>query len=308
MAKNTSPVSWAHLATMATFVLLWGSAAIVTRLALNHGSVFAVLILRFALALIATVLIGLHGRKVLPQPGTRWPIAGTGLLLIGSYSVCYFQAMAQGITPGLLATLLGVQPILTLLVTERRFSSWRLLGLLLAFAGLVLVVLQSLLLAKLSLLGIGFALGALLCMTAGTLLQKRIHQPPTEVLPLQYLVTLLLCLCFAPFHPFHVEFSVEFLIPLLWLGLVTSVGSQFLLYRMIRSGNLVNVTSLFYLVPMVTVVLDYVVFGNTLPKLAFVGMVAIVAGLMAVFQFKEVKKVHVIQQETVFKENQACRT
>lgn len=269
---------------MSTFVLLWGSAAIVTRWGLDHGSVFALLVLRFAIALGALLLIGLPGRRWLPLAGTRWQVAGTGLLMIGGYSACYFQAMAHGITPGLLATLLGVQPILTLLLTERRFSAWRLLGLLLALAGLTLVVYQSLVLTRLSGLGMAFALGALLCTTLGALLQKRIQQPPAEVLPLQYGVTLLLYLCLVPLQPIHLEPSAGFLIPLLWLGLVISVGAQLLLYRMIRSGNLVNVTSLFYLVPVVTVLLDYLVLGNAMPTLAIGGMAAILAGLALVFR------------------------
>ncbi len=286
---TSKPASWAATAAMSAFVLLWGSAAIFTRWGLDHGSVSALLLLRFALALCALFLIGLPKRRWLPQPGTRRQVAGTGLLLIGGYSVCYFQAMAHGITPGLLATLLGVQPILTLLLTERRFSAWRLSGLLLALAGLMLVVYQSLVLAKLSVPGMSFALGALLCMTFGAMLQKRIRQAPAEVLPLQYLATLFLYLCLAPFQPFHFEASVEFLIPLLWLGLVISVGAQLLLYRLIRSGNLVNVTSLFYLVPVVTVILDYLVLGNAMPAPTLAGMAAILAGLVLVFR-KEAPK------------------
>ena len=270
---------------MPTFVLLWGSAAIFTRWALDHSSVFAVLILRFALALGALLVIGIPSRRWLPLPGTRWQVAGTGFLLIGCYSICYFQAMAHGVTPGLIATLLGVQPVLTLLLTERRFSPLRLLGLLLALGGLVLVVYQSLILSRLSVLGMSFALAALLCMTFGAMLQKRIQQPPQEVLPLQYLVTLMLCLLFVPFQPFHFEASVGFLIPVLYLGLVVSVGAQLLLYRLLRSGNLVNVTSLFYLVPVVTLILDYLLLGNALPALAAAGMVAILAGLALVFRY-----------------------
>ena len=275
---------WAAPAAMSSFVLLWGSAAIFTRWGLDHGSVFALLILRFAMALGVLLIIGVPRRQWLPEPGTRWQVASTGLLMIGFYSVCYFQAMAHGVTPGLLATLLGVQPILTLLLTERRFSAARLSGLLLALGGLVLVVYQSLVLTRLSGLGMAFALGALLCTTFGALLQKRIRQAPAQVLPLQYLVTLLLYLLVLPTQPFHFEWSLDFLIPLLWLGLVISVVAQLLLYRLIRSGNLVNVTSLFYLVPVVTVILDFLILGNAMPALAVAGMVAILAGLLQVFR------------------------
>ena len=275
---------WAAPAAMSSFVLLWGSAAIFTRWGLDHGSVFALLILRFAMALGVLLIIGVPRRQWLPEPGTRWQVASTGLLMIGFYSVCYFQAMAHGVTPGLLATLLGVQPILTLLLTKRRFSAARLSGLLLALGGLVLVVYQSLVLTRLSGLGMAFALGALLCTTFGALLQKRIRQAPAQVLPLQYLVTLLLYLLVLPTQPFHFEWSLDFLIPLLWLGLVISVVAQLLLYRLIRSGNLVNVTSLFYLVPVVTVILDFLILGNAMPALAVAGMGAILAGLLLVFR------------------------
>ncbi len=50
-------------------------------------------------------------------PGTRLQTAATGLMLIGGYSVCYFEAMANGVTPGLIATIMGIQPILTLCVS-----------------------------------------------------------------------------------------------------------------------------------------------------------------------------------------------
>ncbi|RYD39165.1 MAG: DMT family transporter [Verrucomicrobiaceae bacterium] len=269
---------------MSTFVLLWGSGAIFTRWALDHGSVFAVLILRYGIALAVLLALGLKTRRLLPESGTRWQVAGTGLVLIGGYSVCYFEAMAAGMTPGLLATLLGIQPILTLLLTERRFSSWRLAGLLLALGGLALVVMQSLVKARFSATGMGFALGALLCITFGSLLQKRIRQAPSEILPIQYFVTLLLYGCFVPFQPMHFEMDFRAVISVLYLGLVISVGAQLLLYRLIRSGNLVNVTSLFYLVPVVTVILDFLVLGNAMPLPALTGMAAIVAGLVLVFR------------------------
>ncbi len=277
--------AWASYGSTTLFVLLWGSGAIFSRWGLDHSSAFAILTLRFALALSALVGIALLSGRLLPRPGTRWQVALAGILFIGGYSICYFLALEHGITPGVLATVLGAQPILTLVLVERRFSLSRLFGLLLALCGLILVVFQGLTFASASMLGIVFALLALISMTAGALLQKRVQQSPQDVLPLQYLVSLILCLLFVPFKPFELEWRVGFILPLLWLGLVISVGAQLLLYRLIRAGNLVNVTSLFYLVPVVTAIMDYLFLGNVLPMLSLLGMVAILTGLMLVFHF-----------------------
>ncbi|MGF6486917.1 drug/metabolite transporter (DMT)-like permease [Pseudomonas frederiksbergensis] len=57
-----------------------------------------------------------------------------------------------------------------------------------------------------------------------------------------------------------------------------------LLYRLIARGNLVNVTSLFYLVPAVTAVMDYLFFGNRLAALSLLGMGLIIVGLVFVFR------------------------
>jgi drug/metabolite transporter (DMT)-like permease len=276
--------SWGAYAPMALFVLLWGSAAIFTRWGLDHATPFALLTVRFALALLVLLALGWRRKRWLPARGTSLRVAVTGALMIGSYAVCYFQSMARGVTPGLIATLLGVQPILTLLLTERRFSPLRLAGLLLALAGLALVVWQSLARAHISVAGVSLALGALVCMTAGTLLQKGIRQAPADVMPLQYAVSLALCLLFVPFEPVSITWGWGFLVPVIWLGVVISVAAQLLLFRMIHSGDLVNVTSLFYLVPVVTALLDYLVLGNALSVHAMAGMAAILLGLMLVFR------------------------
>jgi drug/metabolite transporter (DMT)-like permease len=62
---------------------------------------------------------------------------------------------------------------------------------------------------------------------------------------------------------------------------VVSVLATLLLYRLIARGNLVNVTSLFYLVPAVTAVMDYLFFGN---RLATLSMLLIIVGLVFVFR------------------------
>lgn len=281
----------ASQATTALFVLLWGSAAIFTRWGLDNTSPMALLVFRFLVALVALAPLAIVRRRWLPAPGTRLQTAATGLMLIGGYSVCYFEAMANGVTPGLIATIMGIQPILTLCVVERRLQGRRLSGLLLALAGLVLLVWRSLAASPMATAtaGILFALAALLLMTFGALWQKRSRQAPADVLPLQYAVSLGLCLLIAPVSGFRFTVNAGLIIPVLFLGLLISVVAQLLLYRLLSAGNIVNVTSLFYLVPAITALLDYLLLGNRLPAAAMIGMMAIVGGIVLVFRTAKVR-------------------
>ena len=276
--------TWVALGPTALFVLLWSSGAIFSSWGLQHASAFAFLFLRFLLACVILGLLAAYRRHWLPAPGSRRRVAMVGILLTGGYTIFYLLSLDQGITPGVLATVLGVQPILTLLLVERRVSWLRLSGLLLALGGLTLVVLESLLAARFSLLGISLTLAALGCITLGSIFQKGLQQAPMDVLPLQYLIGLLLCMVFVPFQPFEYELTVGFIVPLIYMGVVISVLATLLLYRLIRVGNLVNVTSLFYLVPGVTAGLDYLFLGNRMAPLSLLGMLAILAGLALVFR------------------------
>ena len=269
-----------------TFVLLWGSAAIFTRWGLDSASPIALLILRFATALFILLLIAIFRKRLLPKYGTRKQVLLTGLLIIAGYSICYFKAMAHGVTPGLMATIMGIQPILTLCLLEKNLQKERLLGLLIALAGLILLVWKSLTMSFIAPIGIFFALAALICITFGAIMQKNIQQAPTDVLPLQYVVSLVVCLFIVPFEHFEITWNSQLIISVLFLGILISVVAQLLLYRLLNQGNLVNVTSLFYLVPVVTALLDFLILKNKLPLAGLIGMIAILIGLTLVFKKK----------------------
>lgn len=146
------------------------------------------------------------------------------------------------------------------------------------------MVWDSLSQARVSLTGMLFAFSALGSMTAGAISQKKLSQTPADVMPLQYGASLLLCLAIVPFQPNGFEWTAGFVIPVVWMALVISVVATLLLYHLIQAGNLVNVTSLFYLVPGGTAALDWLVFGNTMAPTAMAGMAAILLGLVQVFR------------------------
>jgi len=79
-----------------------------------------------------------------------------------------------------------------------------------------------------------------------------------------------------------VHWTQEFVLALLWLVVVLSIGSIGLLYWLIRRSAATSVASLFYLVPAVTAAMAYVLFGERLDIVAITGMVACAAAVFLV--------------------------
>ncbi|KVL39053.1 multidrug DMT transporter permease [Burkholderia territorii] len=271
------------------FVLLWSSGAIFAELGLRHASAFVFLTARFALASLVLLVPAIMRGRWLPPRGARRMAAMTGLLMMGGYSIFYLLALERGIAPGVLATILGVQPILTLAIVERRWRPMRVAGLALSLTGLALVVCRGVGGAGLPVTGVACALTALVALTAGSLLQKRMRAAPADVLPLQNAIGLALCVAILPSRPVSLDIGWALVVSLLWLGIVISVIAQLLFYRLMQRGDLVNVTSLFYLVPVVTTLMDAIWPGNRPEPLALIGMGAIVAGLALVFRTPAVR-------------------
>jgi drug/metabolite transporter (DMT)-like permease len=79
-----------------------------------------------------------------------------------------------------------------------------------------------------------------------------------------------------------VHWTSEFVLAVIWLAVVLSIGSIGLLYWLIRRSAATSVASLFYLVPAVTAAMAYVLFGERLAGLAIVGMTACAAAVFLV--------------------------
>jgi drug/metabolite transporter (DMT)-like permease len=79
-----------------------------------------------------------------------------------------------------------------------------------------------------------------------------------------------------------VHWTSEFILALIWLAVVLSLGSIGLLYWLIRRSAATSVASLFYLVPAVTAVMAYVLFGERLDAVAIIGMIACAAAVLLV--------------------------
>ncbi len=272
----------------ATFVVLWATGFIGARYAMPWAEPFTFLSMRFALAaflfLSITALLGARraGR------GEALHALVAGMLLHGVYLGGVFWAIHRGMPAGLSALIAGLQPLLTAVLAGKLLGEkilprhWA--GLAVGFAGIVIVLWP-----KLGELGSGVDAGTLaasfvsvLGITLGTIWQKR----STATAGLfattlwQYVGGALVVMAGSfLFETQTVAFNGELVFALAWLVLVLSVGAIFLLMVMIRDGEMSKVASVFYLVPGVTAVMAWALFGERLDLVQIAGLVITTLGV-----------------------------
>ncbi len=266
------------------FLLMWSSGSLFVKWGLQFAGPLTFLALRllFSLTIIGSICLWL--RPPFPHSWVEWRgILITGLFLQTGYQSFFFYALAHQVSPGLLAIILGTQPIITSLFSREKPSQGQWIGLALGLVGLSLVVADSMLVGRISVVGVGSAILSMVSITWGTFLQKKIATHQLANIAIQYTgSTVILSLLAGLFEHFTVHWTAAFVMALGYMVLVISIGATLLLYVMIRQGSLTRVTSLFYMVPPITALLDYSIFGQSLHAVVVLGMVLIMGGLIII--------------------------
>jgi drug/metabolite transporter (DMT)-like permease len=269
------------------FVVLWSTGFIGAKLGLPDCEPLTLLTLRYAAVLVLMGAIALATRAPWPRTAAQWGHIGvSGLLIHAVYLGGVFTAIRLGLPAGVTALVVGLQPVLTalgagLLLRERvRATQWA--GLALGLAGVVLVVARKVQGGPAAAALLLPAVVALAGITVGTLYQKRFcasFDLRTGSV-VQFLPSLVVTGLVAwRTETMVVHWTPAFVFALGWLVLVLSLGAVSLLNVLIRSGNAVNVASLFYLTPPTTALIAWAMFGETLTGLALAGMGLAVLGV-----------------------------
>jgi drug/metabolite transporter (DMT)-like permease len=269
------------------FVLLWSTGFIGAKLGLPYAEPLTFLLLRFACVIVLLTLLALLLRRPWPHRPIQWlHIAVAGTLLHGGYLSGVFLAIHSGMPAGVVALIVGVQPLLTAFLSAsmvgERVSGRQWAGLALGFGGLALVVSGKFGFSGMSSAGIGFSVLALLGITLGTLYQKRFcaELDLWSGSVIQFVAAAVVLLPFAlAFESMRIRWSGEFAFALGWLIFVLSLGAISLLHLLIRHGAATRVSALFYLTPPTTALLAYFVFGEKLGLAALAGMAIAAAGV-----------------------------
>lgn len=273
------------------FVLLWSTGFLGAKFGLPYAEPLTFLSLRYVLVIALMVLIALLMRAPWPRdPQQILHIGVTGLLVQATYLGGVFVSIHQGLAVGIVALIVGLQPLLTAVGAGiwlgERVSRGQWLGLILGFTGVTVIVVEKTLAGDSAFSRIGWTLLpaflALLGITLGTLYQKRYcadFDLRTGSI-IQFLPSLLLTFLLAStFETRQVIWSGEFLFALFWLVIVLSLGAISLLNLLIRSTTAVHVSSLFYLTPPTTALLAWILFEETLTGITLLGMAIVVTGV-----------------------------
>jgi drug/metabolite transporter (DMT)-like permease len=274
-----------------------------------HSPPFTFLLIRYLLSMACFVPWIIWAKVPWPQNRQQFVhLSVTGILMHAGYLGGVWAAVKSGMGSGLSALIVGIQPVLTAIwlsaMHARAASSapavaakvvqvsavtprqW--LGLLLGLAGLLMVVWRKLTqgsaLDHVNTLNISLAVLALLCITAGTLYQKRFVQPcdVRSANTVQLLAAACVTLPLAWLESEPMNWVPEMMGAMAWSVLGLTLGGSSLLYVLIQRGAAASVTSLMYLVPPCTAIMAWLLFDEPITAITLAGTALTALGVSQV--------------------------
>lgn len=298
MEPTTSSVSTVHDAGRYdvllawSFVLVWGSGYLASKVGMQYAPPFTFLSLRFAVAMICVIPWVILARA-------RWPanrreffhIAVAGLLMHAANLAGSHYTQYLGMSAGITALLLATQPLFTAvfahyLMSERLvLRQW--LGVALGLAGVVLIVWHKINLQAITIGSLIAVTVSLVSITSGTLYQRTFCRTVDlrSAALIQFVLSFLVVAPLAwAVEGFSVNWSWSLASSVLFLVIFGSIVAVNALHTLMRRGHAAKVTSLFLLTPAVAVFLEWLMFSVVPTWLSIAGTAITCGGVALVTQ------------------------
>jgi drug/metabolite transporter (DMT)-like permease len=280
----------------ALFVFLWSTGFIGAKYIVPYAEPFTFLTIRYVLAAAILFAIAYAFKQPLKLNREQFKASfAVGMLLHVIYIGGVFYAVSLGVSAGISAVIVSIQPVLVSLLAVpllgERLRWVQVFGLFLGVAGIALLLLPKVFqgdyTASTSLVGIFICVIALLGTSGGYLVQKKMGSdiPFLSGTGAQYAVSAIAfaVLSFATEEQI-IEWVPAFLFGLAWIVLMLSIASIILLYGMLRTGSASKVSSLYYLVPPVAAIQAYFLFGEVIGFVGIIGMALASIGVVLVMR------------------------
>ncbi len=275
------------------FVLIWRTGFIVARYGMPHAPPLGFLSWRYVLSILCFLPWIVLARVAWPATRGQWlHLSVSGVLMHAGYLGGVWAAVKAGMGSGLVALVVGLQPVLTAIwlsasgasVTRRQWA-----GLALGFAGLAMVVARKFGEGgEADLFNLSLALLALLSITTGTLYQKHFVAPcdVRSANAVQLIAALVVTLPLALLETESLRWTAtsggvnwELVAAMAWSVLGLTLGGSSLLYILIQRGAATSVTSLLYLVPPTTALMAWALFAEPITVLTLCGTLLTAVGV-----------------------------
>jgi drug/metabolite transporter (DMT)-like permease len=272
------------------FVLIWATGFIAARFVSPHAEAFTFVAIRVVGVALVLGGLSLALRARWPRDRAGWLHAGlAGLMMQGIYVIGVFWSVQHGLPAGIAALVGSLQPLLTAMlagpVLGERVSGRRWVGIAAGLSGALLVLAPKVGAADaagIPVPALAACLVAMAAMTGGTLWQKR-GGGGADLLTnatIQFVGAACLTVPVAlMFGTGHFDGSALLWFGLAWSILINSVGGILLLLALIRRGAVAGVAALLFLVPPVSAVMAYGLFGEALEPIQMAGMAIAALGV-----------------------------
>ena len=281
-------------------VLMWGTTFVSSKVLLNSGLLPAdIFFVRFVMAYCCMLCIS-HKRLFANSVADELTLVGLGLMGGSIYFLVENMALLHS-TASNVSILVSTTPLVTAMLLaifykSERLSMRQIFGSILAFVGVVLVVLNGQFILHLNPLGDALALGASFTWGFYSLFMRRIMGRYsadfiTRKVFFYGLVTILPYFAFV--NPLNIDLltsgNMTIWSNLIFLGIIASTGGYLLWNWVMRKLGAVKSTNFIYLQSLVAMVAGHVILGERITFMAIAGAVILIAGMILAVRKKRSK-------------------
>jgi drug/metabolite transporter (DMT)-like permease len=278
------------------FVFLWSTGFVGAKYIVPYAEPFTFLTIRYVLAAAILFAIAYAFKQPLKLNREQFKASfAVGMLLHVIYIGGVFYAVSLGVSAGISAVIVSIQPVLVSLLAVpllgERLRWVQVVGLSLGVAGIALLLLPKVFqgdyTASTSLVGIFICVIALLGTSGGYLVQKKMGSdiPFLSGTGAQYAVSAIaFAILSLSTEDQIIQWVPQFFFGLAWIVFMLSIASIVLLYGMLRTGSASKVSSLYYLVPPVAAIQAYFLFDEVIGLVGIIGMAFAGLGVVLVMR------------------------
>lgn len=281
-------------------VLIWGTTFVSSKVLLNSGLLPAdIFFVRFVIAYCCMLCIS-HKRMFANTLADELTLMGLGMMGGSIYFLVENMALLHS-TSSNVSILVSTTPLVTAMLLaifykSERMSGRQIFGSIIAFIGVVLVVLNGQFILHLNPLGDALALGASFTWGFYSLFMRRIMgKYKTDFITRKVffygLVTIMPYFAFV--HPLDIDLlasgSMTVWGNLLFLGFVASTGGYLLWNWVMRNLGAMKSTNYIYLQPLISMLAGYVILRERITFMAIAGAAILITGTILAVRKKRSK-------------------